>query len=155
MAPIALDGEPDDGFPATPGVVRRGLVGVDSDVVARPTARGHSVLGNAHDECLAAEHRPPGSAPRRRGRAWNGLTHCMGFVRSRVRLSRIKGFLPHLERPRYPLMYTVIYSLTSQVEGIIVKTPIYQHFPTFRTNFELWGSGVKKPMDICPKKYPI
>ena len=40
MALIALDEEPDDGFPATPGVahrdqavVRRGLVGVDPDVV--------------------------------------------------------------------------------------------------------------------------
>ena len=53
-----------------PWAVGRGLVGVDPDVVVRPCARGHGVLGDAHDEHLAAEHRPRcGSPPRRRGRA--------------------------------------------------------------------------------------
>ena len=32
-----------------------------------PHARGHGVLGDAYDERLAAEHRPSGSRPRRRG----------------------------------------------------------------------------------------
>ena len=75
-APVALDKEPDDGFLAAAGVahrdeaaVRRGLGGIDPDVVAHPDARGHDVLGDAHDERLAAERRPPGSALRRRRRA--------------------------------------------------------------------------------------
>ena len=38
-------------------MVRR-LVGVDPDVVARPPARSHGVLGDAHDERLVIEHRP-------------------------------------------------------------------------------------------------
>ena len=65
--PEEFNEKPDDGFPA-PGVahrdqaaVGRGLVGVDPDVIAR--ARGHGVLGDAHDERLAAEHRPAGSSP--------------------------------------------------------------------------------------------
>ena len=44
-APLALDEEPDDGFPAVPGVanrdqtaVSRGLVGISPDVVAHPDA---------------------------------------------------------------------------------------------------------------------
>ena len=73
----ALDEEPDDGFPAAPGVAHRdqaavrgglvglvGLVGVDPDIVAHPHARGHGVLRDAHDERLAARHRPPGSPAR-------------------------------------------------------------------------------------------
>ena len=75
-APVALDEEPDNGFPAAPGIanrdqaaVRRRLVGVDPDVVSHPHARSHGVLRDENDECLAAEHRPPGSPPRRRERA--------------------------------------------------------------------------------------
>ena len=51
--------------------VRRqhGLIGIDPDVIAHPHARVHGVLRDAHDECPAADHRPPGSPPRRRGSA--------------------------------------------------------------------------------------
>ena len=70
-ASVALDGEPDDGLPAAPGVayrdqatVDRGLVGVDPAVVTHPHARDHGVLGDVHDECLAAEYRTR-PAPRR------------------------------------------------------------------------------------------
>ena len=75
-APVALDEEPDDGFPAATGIadrdqaaVRGALVGVDPHVVIHSHARGNGVLRAAHDGRLAAEHRPLGSEPRRRGRA--------------------------------------------------------------------------------------
>ena len=78
-APAALDEAPQDGLRAAPRVanrdeasMRRKLVGDEPDAVAHPHAWSHSVLGDAHDDRLAPEHCPPGSAPRRRG------VHTMG-----------------------------------------------------------------------------